>query len=139
LKFDWIFARPAYLPGQGPKPQLPAATVPVSETSWASHEIFQLGILCHQRGYFWEAHESLESLWHLQSGTIKDFVQILIQRSAADLNIQQKDEQAAYRLRTSALTKLKSIPNHQTTFLGLDLKHLARELESKTQGEARST
>jgi predicted metal-dependent hydrolase len=139
LKFDWIFEKPPYQPGHGSKPLLPEATTALTENSWSSHEIFQLGLLCHQQGYYWEAHEILESLWHLQSGALKDFVQVLIQRAAAELKIRQDDPGAAHRLRTSAISKIHVIKAQHLRLLGFDLDDLLRELESKTQGEARST
>jgi len=139
LKFDWVFEKPPYQPGQGPKPLLPEAKTAITENSWSSHEIFQLGLLCHQRGYYWEAHEILESLWHLQSGILKDFVQVLIQRAAAELKLRQDDPGAAHRLRTSAISKLRAIKIQQSCLLGFDLNDLLKELESKTQGAARST
>jgi hypothetical protein len=139
LKFDWVFEKPPYQPGHGSKPSLPEATTALTESSWSSHEIFQLGLLCHNRGYYWEAHEILETLWHLQSGILKEFIQVLIQRAAAELKIQQGDPSAAHRLRTSAISKVHVMKTHHSSLLGFDLNDLLKELESKTQGEARST
>jgi len=139
LSFDWIFEAPPFIPGQGQKPKLPRASHPVSEESFRTHEIFKIGLLCHQRGYHWECHEILESLWHLQTGALKDFIQVLIQRTAAELKERQQDRDAARRIRLSALTKIQELQKTNDQYLGVGLENLKLELKAKTQGEARST
>lgn len=136
---DLIFRNPPYLPGKGAKPNLPHATTALSEQNASSHEIFQLGFACHTRAYYWEAHELWESLWHLQIPPIKDLIKILIQRSAAELKILQNDREAANRLFRTALLSLRTMQLKEPHWLGVDWHKIALELESKLQGEARST
>ncbi len=46
---------------------------------------YLVGIDLFNHGYFWEAHESWESVWHAcgRSGTVADFVRALIKLAAA--------------------------------------------------------
>ncbi len=123
-----------YLPGQGPKPDLPSARSPVTEETSKTNEVFVLGLEAYERGFYWESHELLESLWHLQTGSEKILLQILIQRAAAKLKIKMKDDTAARTILTSAQNKVDEISAADRTLLGVDLLELKNQLEGILKG-----
>lgn len=81
-------------------------------------------------GYYWEAHEELESLW-LGAGRdseIGQFLQGLIQAAAALLKMDARNLRSAGRLVAAAGAKLRR-PGR--VFLGIDGSRLADSLERK--------
>jgi hypothetical protein len=84
-----------YVPGQKPhpvsdpaghshgrKPELVAALEP---GEWQRHPIYKFGIDLFNHGYYWEAHETWESVWHAcgRTGVAADFLKALIKLAAA--------------------------------------------------------
>jgi hypothetical protein len=91
----------AYVPGRFPHPyadpsghrfgaDLPAAVVP-DPARWADSLHYVLGIDLFNHGYYWEAHELWESLWHAcgRRGTLAAFFKGLIQLAVVGVKARQ--------------------------------------------------
>lgn len=97
----------AYLPGKHPHPvrdplghsyQSDPGTVVAVEESLSSH-VFRWGIDLFNHGYYWEAHEAWEPLWHAakQSAQHRRFFKGLILLAAAGVKIREGKRVAAAR------------------------------------------
>ncbi|UVK48287.1 DUF309 domain-containing protein (plasmid) [Mesorhizobium sp. AR07] len=97
----------AYLPGKYPHPVLhplghsyqsdPGTVVTVQES--LSSNVFRWGIDLFNHGYYWEAHEAWEPLWHAakQSAQHRVFFKGLILLAAAGVKIREGKRVAAAR------------------------------------------
>ena len=76
----------------------------LSPDQLAQCDAFQHGILYQQAGYFWEAHEVLETVWMVlpDPSLERRFVQGLIQIANGYLKIEMQRPKAARRLATIA-------------------------------------
>jgi hypothetical protein len=72
----------------GVKPTRPAAPDPVR---WQECRPYVHSIDLFNHGYYWEAHEVWESLWHVcgRSGMMADFLKGLIQLAAAGVKVRE--------------------------------------------------
>jgi hypothetical protein len=72
----------------GPMPE-PAATI--DPDHWQTNGAYLYGIDLFNNGYYWEAHEAWESLWHLsgRKGTTADFLKGLIKLAAAGVKVRE--------------------------------------------------
>ena len=98
---DVPFPPYAFVPGQSPHPISDPEghshgvrhhpPTPVSPDDWASSRDYLHGIDLFNHGYYWEAHEVWEGLWHAggRAGTTADFLKGLIQMSAAGVKVRQ--------------------------------------------------
>lgn len=86
----------SYVPGAGlPHPtgderghsfgQNEPPALPLSDTNWRENETWLFAIDLFNHGYWWEAHEAWESLWHAcgRSGPLADLLKGLIKLAAA--------------------------------------------------------
>jgi hypothetical protein len=72
------------------KPEIkPQALEPLN---WQNSELYLYGIDLFNNGYYWEAHEAWESLWHAagKEGKTADFLKALIKVTASAVKIRQK-------------------------------------------------
>lgn len=101
-----------------------------SPEQWPSLEPWLWGVDLFNHGYWWEAHEALEELWHAagRSGARAVFVQALIHLSAACLNRRRGHEAAARRQSDRAIEGLETAPGKR--FMGLDVARLIDEILS---------
>jgi len=119
------FAHPAgYMHGrQRPAPPfLPA-------DRWAENRAFLRGVDFFNRGWWWEAHEAWEELWHVVEG--KDDAQhlllkALIQFAACALNLERGKDGPSARLLASSLDYLRQAGELTAAdaLLGLSLSEL---------------
>ena len=84
-----------YIPGRSPHPvsdpaghqygRTPAAPDAIDVSSWPTNRTYLFGIDLFNHGFYWEAHEAWESLWHKcgRRGTDADFLKALIHLAAA--------------------------------------------------------
>lgn len=91
----------SYVPGRFPHPvRDPAghsfgrAAEPIesfTETLWQSCEPYLFGLDLFNHGYYWEAHEEWEAVWHAcgRRGTIADFLKGLIKLAAAGVKARE--------------------------------------------------
>ena len=89
----------AYVPG-GPWPHpnrapgrgRPAPAEPIGPgEGWARSEAYLRGIALFNAGYYWEAHEVWEGLWHAhgRTGAIADVLKALIKLAAAGVKVRE--------------------------------------------------
>jgi len=141
-------AFPAYrhVPGKTPHPtrapeghsfarELPPFSV--DEQSWPTSEAYLYAIDLFNYGYYWEAHEELEALWHGagRDTPVGTFAQALIQAAAALLKHAMSELEPAERLVHAAAAKLRA---GSPIVLGVATRELAAELESYVGGRRKS-
>src|SRR6059058_753307 len=92
---DEPFPPYAFVPGRSPHPvsdpaghsfgARPETPPRIEPDSWPTNRTYLYGIDLFNAGYFWEAHEAWESLWHVagRRGRIADFLKGLIKLAAA--------------------------------------------------------
>ncbi len=98
---DVPFPPYTYIPGRHPHPisdpdghsfgqELPTPVPPANDT-WQSSREYLYGIDLFNYGYYWEAHEVWESLWHAcgRRGVIADFYKGLIKLAAAGVKARE--------------------------------------------------
>ncbi len=71
----------------GPEP----ITLPVEVGNWRASPSYLFGFKLFNAGYYWEAHEVWESLWHAHGrrGPIADLLKGLIKLAAAGVKVRQ--------------------------------------------------
>lgn len=132
---DWPFPAYRYVPGLSPHPhkagnaptQLKKAKA-LTEDNWHTNQYYLFGIDLYHYGYFWEAHEAWEALWHLttKNDETGQFLQGLIQNSAAQLKVHLGEWHGARNLSEEAYRRLGSI--RKETLFGLNLKELLKQM-----------
>ncbi|MDB5352953.1 MAG: hypothetical protein JWN86_4200 [Planctomycetota bacterium] len=65
---------------------------PIQDGNWRSSESYLRGIALFNAGYYWEAHEEWEGLWHAHGrrGPIADVLKGLIKLAAAGVKVRQR-------------------------------------------------
>ena len=69
----------------------PAPALPPNPAHWRSCRPYLFGIDLFNHGFYWEAHEAWESLWHAcgRSGILADFLKGLIKLAAAGVKVRE--------------------------------------------------
>jgi hypothetical protein len=103
----------------------PHSVVAPHPEKWAACREYLRGIDLFNHGYYWEAHEEWESLWHAcgRTGTTADFLKGLIKLAAAGVKVREGKPEG---VRTHALraAELFRGMNEGGRFLGLDISEL---------------
>ena len=134
-----------FVPGQTPHPvsdpeghsygaphETPA---PVAPDDWQSSRAYLFGIDLFNAGFYWEAHETWEGLWHAcgRSGTTADFLKGLIQMTAAGVKVRQGVPRGVAGLGRGAAglfrKVLDALAPGETRSLGLDVRELVHFAE----------
>lgn len=132
---------PAYrfIPGRSPHPRVDPAghshgmpewrPEPVSPEKWDESDAWLYGVDLFNHGYWWEAHEVLEGLWHAAGRTTSEarFLQGLIQIAAGCLKREMGEAGGAQRLLEAGLEKVAAAPDR---WLGVNV----REFEAAVRG-----
>ncbi len=132
----------AYLPGKMQRAltrtDIPSFEVlPLSLKKWNENEAYLYGIDLFNHGFYYEAHEVWEELWHeVGHKTLPGkFLKILIQLSAIQLKLLSEEPSPAKRLAQRAQALLlelcREIPSSSETYLGIHLKTLSKNLSQK--------
>jgi len=91
----------AFVPGRFPHPvsdraghsfgAKPHKAAPLDPANWQASPEYVRGIELFDHGYYWEAHEVWESLWHAagRTGAIADFLKGLIALAAAGVKVRE--------------------------------------------------
>ena len=91
----------SYVPGQFPQPMsdpaghsfghAPEAIAPLDEANWQSNAAWLWAIDLFNQGFYWEAHEAWEGLWHAagRRGPTADFLKGLIKLAAAGVKARE--------------------------------------------------
>jgi hypothetical protein len=107
--------------------------IPLSEENWRRNDAWLYAIDLFNHGYYWEAHEAWESLWHAcgRSGPVADLLKGLIKLAAAGVKSREGRPAGVKQHATRAvelLTAGKSVLG-QAPF-GLDLQSVVAAAES---------
>jgi len=109
---------------------------------WQACKEYLRGIDLFNHGYYWEAHEEWESLWHAcgKRGCLALFFQGLIKLAAAGVKIRQGRPVGIQRHSQRAETHFREVREAldptTTRYMGLSLKDLinfAREIHGKAE------
>ena len=125
----------AFLPGRDPHPTGdpaghsyragPEAPAEYLEPShWSDNADYLFGVDLYNAGFLWEAHEAWEGLWHAarHDPTQAEFLQGLIQCSAAALKARMRQPAGVAKLASLGLARLERVANATAgEFMGLDL------------------
>src|SRR5918994_4594460 len=91
----------SYVPGHTPHPvsdprghmhgHRAAAPNPLDPARWEESAAYRYGVDLFNHGFYWEAHEAWESLWHAagRSGATADFLKGLIKLAAAGVKARE--------------------------------------------------
>ncbi len=85
------------------------------------------GIRLFNERQFWEAHEAWEEIWLERDGLESEFLQGLIQSSAALLKYSRHEFPPAQRLYTTAMGRLSLCPD---VYMDLDVRAFQRAMEA---------
>ena len=107
---------------------------PLDPLHWPECETYLYAVDLFNHGFYWEAHEAWESLWHAAGhrGTIADFLKGLIKLAAAGVKFREGNSIGVQRHAVRAEELLGSIP--EVLYCGIDLAALiaqASELEAE--------
>jgi hypothetical protein len=120
----------------GQAPEVPA---PLDPALWHESQEYLWGLDLFNHGYYWEAHEAWEGLWHVagRKGTLADFLKALIKLAAAGVKhlegkpegVRSHTSRAAAHLRDVA----RRLAADQERFLGFPLQALIELAEAINQ------
>lgn len=101
---------------------------------WRTCECYLYGIDLFNHGYWWEAHEALETVWIAAGRRSRTglFIQGLIQVAVAHLKNHQGFTVVARRMARSGLDKMKLVNG---VFLGIDMARFRRDVTDWTDGK----
>ncbi len=125
---------------------IPPKIAPVDPADWAESRAYLVGCDLFNLGYYWEAHETWEGLWHAcgRRGETADFIKGLIKLAAAGVKAREGRPQGVARHAARAAELFASVrtAHGDGAYLGLDLDRLisiARRLASNPISPPRST
>ena len=126
----------SYVPGRFPHPradpaghrfgaELPAALVP-DPARWADSLPYVLGIDLFNHGYFWEAHECWESLWHAcgRRGPLATFFKALIQLAVVGVKAREGRPEGVSAHARRARDLFAEVAQETAALMGLRLSEL---------------
>src|SRR5437016_7474213 len=90
-------------------------------------DAFRDGIRLFNEEYFFEAHEHLEGLWHLERGPGRAFLQGLIQVCAGLHHFQNGNLIGALDLLRRGPDKMRTYP---ANYMGIDSQKLLKDVEA---------
>lgn len=118
---DREFPPYGYVPGHWPHPENdpdghscddeePVRT-PLDPENWWDCPDYLFGIDLFNYGYYWEAHESWEQLWHAagRSGVTADFLRAMIKFAAAGVKVRQGNSRGIERHASNAIDEFDRI------------------------------
>lgn len=135
---DIPFPPYTYVPGRTPHPISDPSghmygeepqPVELDVENWQTCTTYLRGIDLFNHGYYWEAHESWEALWHAagRQGPIADFLKGLIKLAAAGVKSLEGNQAGRDRHARRAAELFKAAGNSKadaTTLMGLSLQVL---------------
>jgi hypothetical protein len=119
----------AFIPG-GPWPRHAHASPgqpevpPIHGADWSGSAAYRRGIALFIAGYYWEAHEAWEPLWHAHGrvGPTADVIKGLIKLAAAGVKVRQRQRHGVVTHARRAAALFAAARAQQGRFqLGLDL------------------
>jgi uncharacterized protein len=116
----------------GAGPRVPPAADP---SRWWESADYLFGVDLFNAGYYWEAHEAWEGLWHAcgRGGVAGDFLKGLIQTAAAGVKVRQGVPRGVASLAAGAAgyfrAVLAALGREDARYFGLDVAGLVRFAE----------
>lgn len=133
----------SYVPGHTPHPvsnpaghmvgHTPQAVQPLQPASWQASTEYRHGIDLFNHGFYWEAHEAWESLWHAagRKGRLADFLKGLIKLAAAGVKAREGNPRGVVRHAKRSLELLSS--ETESEFCGLSIERLKAFAQTLSQ------
>jgi predicted metal-dependent hydrolase len=103
--------------------------------TWHENRDYLFGIDLFNHGYYWEAHEVWEGLWHAcgRRGTSSDFLKVLIKLAAAGVKARERRPAGVRRHALRAAELFRQTADTQSgpqrAFMGLAMDDLASSCE----------
>jgi predicted metal-dependent hydrolase len=93
---------------------------------WRACRPYLFGVDLFNHGYYWEAHEAWESLWHPagRRGLLADFLKGLIKLAAAGVKVREGKRDGAVHHAWRAAELFAKVREEHPHFMGLDLTEL---------------
>ncbi len=120
--------------------------MPIDSSNWAKSRAYLLGCDLFNLGYYWEAHETWEGLWHAcgRRGATAEFLKGMIKLAAAGVKAREGRPRgvARHTARAAGLFASVRAAHGDGAYLGLDLDQLisiARRLATDPISPPRST
>jgi predicted metal-dependent hydrolase len=104
------------------------AVIPIEPERWYESENYLKGVELFNRGYYWEAHEAWEGLWHAagRRGEIADLMKALIKLAAAGVKVREAQPNGVIVHAGRAWQLLEDLNRSiGPRYLGLNLSELA--------------
>jgi len=143
----------SYITGQFPHPTrdpaghsfgaAPVTCIPPDPNRWHECRSYLRGLDLFNHGYYWEAHEVWEGVWHAcgRGGLIGDFFKGLIKLAAAGVKARENRPEGVRRHARRAAELFRQLasrlPAGQTCYFGLPLQqliNLATEVTGRSAG-----
>ena len=96
----------------------------IGDDDWQSSLPYRRGTVLFNAGYYWEAHEAWESLWHAQGrrGATADLLKALIKLAAAGVKVREGQPHGVRTHARRAAVLLETVrAEGKPTRLGIDL------------------
>jgi hypothetical protein len=145
---DRPFPPYSFVPGRFPHPvsdpaghshgQQAEPPAPLDPNRWQESSDYLYGLDLFNHGYYWEAHEAWEGLWHVagREGTVADFLKGLIKLAAAGVKHREgkPDGVKSHACRAAELFhEVARSPGTEGPFLGFRLGELIEVAEAICQ------
>jgi predicted metal-dependent hydrolase len=149
---DVAFPPYTFVPGRTPRPlrdpaghqfgQPAEKPPPLDPAHWRDSRTYLRGVDLFNHGYYWEAHEVWEGLWHAAGrvGLTADFLRGLIKLAAAGVKVRQGQPRGVVSHAAGAAVHFRDIARQlgsdDTFYLGLRLRDLLAFAEQIEQQAA---
>lgn len=136
---DRSFPPYSFVPGHAPHPvsdprghmagEETVAPLPLEPEHWQTCGEYLYGIDLFNHGYYWEAHEAWESLWHVagRQGEVASFLKGLIKLAAAGVKAREGIPQGVSRHCARARELFQSLGTGD--FCGMNLDRLINHID----------
>jgi hypothetical protein len=117
----------------------PECPDPPDPAHWQSCRTYLFGIDLFNHGYYWEAHEVWESLWHAcgRAGLTASFLKGLIKLAAAGVKVRERKPRGVREHARRAAELFKHVARELgevvPTYLGLSLPELTRFAQTTSE------
>lgn len=107
----------------------------IDPRDWKTNSEYLFGVDLYNAAFWWESHEAWENVWHTtnKDSDYGQFLQGLIQISAAFIKWQVKGEEGMTRLYEIGRKRLQSVAKQNPKFMGLDLVSHLKSLDEHFQ------
>jgi hypothetical protein len=131
----------SHVPGRTPHPvsdpqghsfgHAPEHAAAPDSDDWLACRVYLRGLDLFNGGYYWEAHEVWESLWHAcgRAGRAADFLKGLIKLAAAGVKVREGRPRGVVHHARAAAELFRRVGGADERFFGLQLGELIRLAE----------